>query len=141
MFASCHGRQRRYSPHQKWSQHPPAPSPQLNMKNALRSPLIKPKCSGSPLLWFFCNFQVSLVGREVPVMLFLHIFLATCYDFNPLSANPTKLPNTLKQLVGILPTNCLSVFDHFVELALKGLILNHVIWNDTYYLPAGIYLL
>ena len=94
-----------------------------------------------PFVIFFCNFQVSLVGREVPVMLVLHIFLATCYDFNPLSANPTKLPNTLKQLVGILPTKCLSVFDHFVELALKGLILNHVIWNDAYYLPAGIYLL
>ena len=27
----------------------------------------------------------------------------------------------LKQFVGNLPTNCLSVFDHFVELAIKGL--------------------
>ena len=27
----------------------------------------------------------------------------------------------LKQFVGNLPTNCLSVFDHFVGLALKGL--------------------
>ena len=41
---------------------------------------------------------------------------------NPLSANPTKCLNTLKQLVGNLPTNCLSVFDHFVRLTLKGLI-------------------
>ena len=41
--------------------------------------------------------------------------------FNPLSANPTKWPNTLKNFVGKLPTNCLSVFDHFVKLALKGL--------------------
>ena len=40
---------------------------------------------------------------------------------NPLSANPTKWSNTLKQFVGKLPTNCLSVFDHFVEFALKGL--------------------
>ena len=32
--------------------------------------------------------------------------------FNPLSANPTKWSNILKQL---------SVFDHFVILALKGL--------------------
>ena len=29
--------------------------------------------------------------------------------------------NTLKQFVDKLPTNCLSVFDHFVKLALKGL--------------------
>ena len=40
---------------------------------------------------------------------------------NPLSANPTKWSNTLKQLVGNLPANCLSVFDHFVGLALKVL--------------------
>ena len=40
---------------------------------------------------------------------------------NPLSANPTKWSNTLKQFVGNLPMNCLSVFDHFVILSLKGL--------------------
>ena len=40
---------------------------------------------------------------------------------NPLSANPTKWSNTLKQFVGNLPRNCLSVFDHFFGLALKGL--------------------
>ena len=40
---------------------------------------------------------------------------------NPLSANPTKWPNTLKEIVGKLPTNCLSVFGHFVNLAFKGL--------------------
>ena len=39
----------------------------------------------------------------------------------PLSANPTKWSNTLTQFVGNLPSNCLSVFDHFVGLALKGL--------------------
>ena len=41
--------------------------------------------------------------------------------FNPLIANPTKWPNTLKQFVGKLLSNCLSVFDHFVKVALKGL--------------------
>ena len=43
---------------------------------------------------------------------------------NTSGANPTKWPNTLKQFVGKLPSNCLSVFDHFVKLALKGLILS-----------------
>ena len=38
----------------------------------------------------------------------------------PLSANPTKWSNTLKQFVGNLPTNCLSLFNHFVGLGLKG---------------------
>ena len=32
-----------------------------------------------------------------------------------------SIPVKLKQFVGKLPTNCLSVFDHFVKLALKGL--------------------
>ena len=41
--------------------------------------------------------------------------------FKPLSANSTKWSNTLKQFVGKLPTNYLSVFDHFLGFALKGL--------------------
>ena len=42
-------------------------------------------------------------------------------SLNPLSANPIKWSNTLKQFVVKLPKNCLSVFDHFVRLVLKGL--------------------
>ena len=38
-----------------------------------------------------------------------------------LSTNPIRWSTKLRQIVGNLPTNCLSVFDHFVELALKGL--------------------
>ena len=34
----------------------------------------------------------------------------------PLSANPTKWSNTLKQIVGKLSTNCLNVF----QVVLKG---------------------
>ena len=37
----------------------------------------------------------------------------------PLSANPAKWLNTLKQFVGKFSTNCLSVFDHFLGLALR----------------------
>ena len=44
----------------------------------------------------------------------LHIHL------NPLSANPTKWSNT-QTICWLLPTNYLSVFDHFVGLALKRL--------------------
>ena len=42
-------------------------------------------------------------------------------SINPLNVKFTKWSNTLKQFVGKLPTNCLSVFDHFVGLAFKGL--------------------
>ena len=45
-------------------------------------------------------------------------------DGNPLSVNITEWLNRLKQFVDKLPTNCLSVFDHFVGLALKRMILN-----------------
>ena len=54
---------------------------------------------------------------------------------NPLSANRTKLPNTLKQFAGKLPTNFLSVFDHFMKLRLKGLMM-----DSTFVKPIGFYL-
>ena len=47
---------------------------------------------------------------------------STSEGFNPLSPNATKCSDTLKQFVANLPKNCLTVFDHFVALALKGLI-------------------
>ena len=60
-------------------------------------------------------------------MLILSIFvirMIVYYSFiHSLSTNFTKWSSTLKQFVGKLPTNCLSVFDHFVGLALKGLML------------------
>ena len=43
------------------------------------------------------------------------------YRINPVSTNPTKWSNTLKEFVGKLPTNCLSVLDHFAGLAFNGL--------------------
>ena len=55
---------------------------------------------------------------------------------NPLSANPTKWSNTLKQFVGKLETNCLSVFDHFVGLVLKELRFYETFWSvhkDTFH--------
>ena len=42
-------------------------------------------------------------------------------DLNPLSAKFIKWSDTLKQIVGKLPTICLSVFDHFSGLAFKEL--------------------
>ena len=52
-------------------------------------------------------------------------------DLNPFGANFTKWSNTLKQFVGNLRTSCLSVFDQFVGLALKGLI------ENSYFIPAN----
>ena len=60
------------------------------------------------------RYMFNINKKNTRTMLF-HIY------FNPLSGNFTKWSNTLKQFVGNLPTNCLTVFDHFVGLALKRL--------------------
>ena len=52
---------------------------------------------------------------------FLVVFAKIESPVDPLSVNPTKWSNTPKKFTGNFPTNCLSVFDHFVKLALKGL--------------------
>ena len=57
------------------------------------------------------------VGSQSPIQRINDIQPGTFrFWFNTSSANPTKWSNTLKQFVGNL-----SVFDHFVELTLKGL--------------------
>ena len=64
----------------------------------------------------FVTFSVHLTSKQ------LSKTIQCIYSwFNPLSANFTKWSNTLKRFVGKLLTNCLSVFDHFVGLVLKGL--------------------
>ena len=60
------------------------------------------------------SFPIQILSFSQPFRIFES-------NVNPLSANSTKWSNTLKQLVRKLPTNCLSVFDHFMGLALKGL--------------------
>ena len=47
-----------------------------------------------------------------------------------LGGDRSERSNTRKQFFGKLPTNCLSVFDHFVELALKGLMLEVKFGDD-----------
>ena len=71
------------------------------------------------LFWkFYINvlFYVSGLVKNDPMR--ASSYLPLQKELNPLSANPTKWWNTLKQFVGKLPT---SVFDHFVKLVLKGL--------------------
>ena len=62
--------------------------------------------------------EVFLVKIENPYILNCSLNIQ---NLNPLSAKFIKWSNILKQFVGKLPANCLSVFDHFSGLALKGL--------------------
>ena len=79
-------------------------------------------------LVLFINF--SLVDGNPPIMVKLtDAYSFNVFSLNSLSANPTKWSNTLKQFVGNLPTNCLSVFDHFVKLAPKGLTFNKLVFR------------
>ena len=57
------------------------------------------------------------------ILLLLLLLLLLLYLIIPLSTKLTKWPNTLRQFVSNLSTKCLSVFGHFVGLALKGLLL------------------
>ena len=72
--------------------------------------------------------NVCLILQELSKLIDLAVtfdgFVAqlTCNNsINPLNAKITKWSNTLKQFISKLPTNFLSVFDHFVGLAFKGL--------------------
>ena len=79
-------------------------------------------------IYFYSNQQARLVTfnfefwfRTFNLEINYSTYCSANCVFNPLSANLTKWSNTLKQFVGKLPTNCLSVFDHFVRLTLKEL--------------------
>ena len=61
-----------------------------------------------------CDFFLALSMQNIALQ-------APEKDISPLNANPEKWSNTPKQIVDNLPTICLSVFDHFMNLALKGL--------------------
>ena len=83
----------------------------------------------SMLLNAFC---ASLLGNLLPDKWVIWVgdgVIRARQDFNPLGANPTKCSNTLKQILGNLPTNCLSVFDYFLILALKGFMMSHLLTN------------
>ena len=50
---------------------------------------------------------------------------------NPLGGNPTKCLNT-QTIRRQIATNCLSVFDHFVGLALEGLICIRILIRNIF---------
>ena len=63
--------------------------------------------------------EFSLTNQDMPHFLKSHEmssqdFTQYLMTINPLSANPTKWSDTLKKFLSKFPTNCLSVFDHFV---------------------------
>ena len=74
-----------------------------------------PICFQSQLLWKIAEILYPCNAKFISSVVRQDMFI------NRLRANFTKLSNILKQVVGKLPTSCLSVSDHFVGLALKRL--------------------
>ena len=58
--------------------------------------------------------------------------LETNFDSKFHEAHNHKMVKHTQQFVGNSPTNCLSVFDHFVGLALKGIIISQSIADSTF---------
>ena len=77
----------------------------------------------SNVQWDLKQYSFASYVISSTLSIYNHILTGTICTafFNKWSVNPTKWSNILKQFVGNLLTNCLSVFDHFVILALKGL--------------------
>ena len=71
-------------------------------------------------------FFVELLWWLLQVQLSIHWDFKQKLTLKRKKLNPTKWSNTLKEFVAKLPTNCLSVLDHFVGLALRRLI-----WEDN----------
>ena len=79
-------------------------------------------------LWDYKINQRNYFKIKIALLVIIIMILVSSFNvfhstllFNLLIANPTKWSNTLKQSIGKLLTNCLSVFDHFVKLTLRGL--------------------
>ena len=78
-----------------------------------------------PLFFFVLKISKNSFLYRTPLV------AASELKSNPSNANTTKWSYTLKQFVGNLLENCFSMFDHFVKLVLKGLILATHILTKT----------
>ena len=87
-------------------------------------------------LWQFRNIFFLPWWDRFKNMIKIKVY--SLLTLNLLSANSTKWSNTLKQFVGC----CLSVFDHFVELALKRLkvTVNLFLVNLSHFIPLFLFL-
>ena len=87
--------------------------PPLNLVDHLVNPLFKVYL----LVFLFMSLKLH---KYYKTLLYIERqpFRAPLYNFKRQSH---KMLNTLKQLVGCQPTNCLSVFDHSARLVFRGL--------------------
>ena len=90
---------------------------QHNLKKPVKNKIISHlSLTQSFMILLWMHFR--MLSLDAITILLWNCWIGRWKDLvNPLSANPTEWSNTTKQL----PTNGLSVSDHFVKFALKGL--------------------
>ena len=89
---------------------------QIRVENVQNFPGLGIKGISSAFFRFFV-FDKGPVSMKIDSLLFDEKSIWKGPGINPLTTNPTKRSNLLKQFVGC----CFSVFGHLVGLALKGL--------------------
>ena len=82
----------------------------MYLKMVLLLLLLLPSSMCIILAYFFSSWFFFFNWCSISIERLIHFLEGLV--FNPLSVNPTKWSNTLKQFFGKLPANCLSVFDH-----------------------------
>ena len=100
--------------------------------NTIKNSMLKEMKYNHSYLPWNCN-----LGKICFFYYFLNV-MSKCHwlafgVFNPLSANPHKMVKHSQAIRRLLPTNCLSVFDHFVGLASKGLMLTLNRFNTLFW--------
>ena len=110
----------------------------VSILNKLAHVLLHPYCACRLITTKLCisynpKIEFHVLYYAYYIKYSIHIKYEPWCKIIPLNANPTKWSNTLKQLVTKLLTNCLCVFDHFVKLALKGLLSSFInnVWIST----------
>ena len=63
-----------------------------------------------------------MFGRVLNTTLYVVTHIVAIFPFvKPFKCQPHKMVKHIQTIRWLLPTNCLSVFNHFERLALKGL--------------------
>ena len=85
--------------------------------------VISRKISGSQFSWIFYLVLCSIFHVQLLLSKLFLLAKLGCkkYYLSAFKRQPHKIVKQTQPIRRLLPTNCLSVFDHFVGLALKGL--------------------
>ena len=82
---------------------------------------VKKKFASESLELYFTGFYAAEAEKSLNICLKWINGSLFVFRSEPFKCQPHETVKHTQTIRWMLPTNCLSVFDHFVELALKGL--------------------